>query len=160
MEQGADQQPSARTQWPTEGPAVEHHGRAVTANQRAAAWYRLAQQATGCRLAADALRLAVTADPGFRLAAADLNALDGTMPPEPGRRQMNQQMNWERHHMEIVGAAVAGEAGRAADLLREHLANVGCDPLASRIAAHRRPAGPAITDRLPACHPTTCNCRA
>ena len=38
-------------------------------------------------------------------------------------------MNWERHHIEVIRAASAGDAMRAADLLREHLANVGCDLL-------------------------------
>ena len=42
-------------------------------------------------------------------------------------------MNWERHHIEVVRTAAAGNHRRAADLLREHLAGVGCDPLALRI---------------------------
>jgi hypothetical protein len=70
-----------------------------------------------------ALRLAVTADPDFSLAAADLAAITGTPARPPGRRPMN----WERHHIEVVTAATAGHATQASDLLREHLASVGCD---------------------------------
>jgi hypothetical protein len=44
-------------------------------------------------------------------------------------------MNWERHHIEVGRTAAAGNDKRAADLLREHLAGVGCDPLAFRIVA-------------------------
>ena len=138
------------------GPAVDVHGRAVTANQRAAARYRQAQRAAGSRLAATALRLAVHADPAFGLAAADLNAITATASRIPGR----QQMNWERHHIEVVRAAATGNARRAADLLREHLASIGCDPLAVRIAAMlRQPAGKNddsgnLASRLPGCHAT------
>ena len=53
----------------------------VTARPQAAAWYRRAQRAADPRLAAMALRLAVTADPDFALAAADLAAITGTRPP-------------------------------------------------------------------------------
>ena len=86
------------------------------------------------RRAAMALRLAVTADPDFALAAADLEAITGTPGRHPGRRPMN----WERHHIEVVTAAAAGHVTRASDLLREHLASVGCDPLAVRITARLR----------------------
>ena len=69
-------------------------------------------------------------------------------------------MNWERHHIEVVRTAAAGNIRRAADLLREHLASVGCDPLARRIVTDLRQrmsqqgeseglGGPA-----PGCHPT------
>ena len=136
------------------GPAVEDHGRAVTANRQAAAWYRQAQQAVNCAQAVAALRRAVTADPAFGLAVADLDAFRGTTGPDHPRRQMN----WERHHIELVGVAAAGAADRAADLLREHLANVGCDPLAARIAAHLRPPARTTTDRIPPCHPTAWTC--
>jgi hypothetical protein len=68
-------------------------------------------------------------------------------------------MNWERHHIEVVSTAAAGNFTRAADLLREHLASVGCDPLALCIAIHlRRPIGSwkgfeDLAGHLPCCHP-------
>jgi hypothetical protein len=142
------------------GPAVDVHGRVVTANQRAAARYRQAQRAAGSRLAATALRLAIQADPAFGLAVADLNAITGTASQGPS----HQQMNWERHHIEVVRAAAAGNARRAADLLREHLASMGCDPLAFRITATlRQPAGKNddlenLARRLPGCHATSWPC--
>ena len=154
MEQTRDQQPSRLTQLPTSGLAVEDHSRAVTANQYAAAWYRQAQRAVDCRLAAAALRLAVAADPAFGLAVVDLFAIDGTTSQHPGHRQMN----WERHHIEVVSAAATDDAVRAADLLREHLANVGCDPLAYQISAHLRQPRRVTDERLPNCHPTTWKC--
>jgi hypothetical protein len=102
-----------------------------------------------------ALRLAVTADPDFALAAADLAAITGAPGRPPGRRPMN----WERHHIEVVSAAAAGHLTRASDLLREHLASIGCDPLAVRITARLR--GPMARDhledlasQLPGCHAT------
>jgi DNA-binding FadR family transcriptional regulator len=97
-----------------------------------------------------ALELAVTADPAFGLAIADLSAIKGTSTQDPRSRQIN----WERHHIEVVRAASSGNSMRAADLLREHLATVGCDPLAARIAAHLRQPMQGITDRLPSCHPS------
>ena len=106
------------------GPAVEDHGRAVTASLRAATWYRQAQRAIDRRRATTALRHAVEADPAFELALADLDAMTGTS----GQRHSRGQMNWERHHIEVVRTAASGNARRAADLLREHLAGVGCDP--------------------------------
>jgi hypothetical protein len=138
------------------GPALEDHGRAVTASLQAAAWYRQAQRAVDCRRAATALRLAVEADPAFELALADLDAITGTS----GQRPSLGQMNWERHHIEIVRTAASGNGQRAADLLREHLAGVGCDPLAFRIVAQlRQPAGmdddlENLAGQLPDCHPT------
>ena len=120
------------------GPALEDHGRAVTASSRAATGYRQAQRAIDHRRAATALRLAVEADPAFELALADLDAITGTS----GQRRSRGQMNWERHHIEVVRTAASGNNKRAADLLREHLAAVGCDPLAFRIVAQmRQPAG-------------------
>ena len=120
------------------GPALEDHGRAVTASLRAAVWYRQAQRAIDRRRAATALRHAVEADPAFELALADLDAMTGTS----GQRHSLGQMNWERHHIEVVRTAAAGNGNQAADLLREHLAAVGCDPLAFRIVAQtRQPAG-------------------
>ncbi|MFY9890499.1 MAG: hypothetical protein WAK71_19435, partial [Streptosporangiaceae bacterium] len=80
------------------GPAVEVHGRVVTANRRAARRYRQAQRAADSATAATALRLAVSADPAFGLAVADLDAITGTTSQGPS----HQQMNWERHHIEVV----------------------------------------------------------
>jgi hypothetical protein len=110
-------------------PAVDDHGRAVTASQQAASWYRHAQRNADLREARGALWLAVTSDPAFALAIADLDAINGTtLRPITGR-----QMNWERHHIEVVRSAAAHNFDRAADLLRELLAAIGCDPLAMRI---------------------------
>jgi hypothetical protein len=137
------------------GPAVEDHGRTVTATLRAAVFYRQAQRAIDRRRATIALRLAVEADPAFELALADLAAITGTS----GQRHNRGQVNWERHHMEIVRTAAFGNGKRAADLLREHLADVGCDPLAFRIVAQtRQPAGiddnfENLASHLPDCHP-------
>ncbi len=136
------------------GPALEDHGRAVTTSLRAATWYRHAQRATDRRRATTALRLAVEADPAFELARADLDAITGTS----GQRHSRGQMNWERHHIEIVRTAASGNGNRAADLLREHLAGVGCDPLAFRIVAQMRHPGGMDDDfenlagQLPDCH--------
>jgi hypothetical protein len=150
--------PTARRgQGPSAGPAVEDHGRVVTANIEAAAFYRQAQQALDASDTVTALRHAVTADPTFRLAIADLGAFTGTSSGAPGGRQMN----WERHHIEVVRAAAAGNLGRAADLLREHLAGVGCDPVALRIVTElRQRAGQLdglddLTGHPPDCHPVT-----
>ena len=138
------------------GSAVEDHGRAVTANLRAATWYRQAQRAIDRRRTTTALRHAVEADPAFELALADLDAMTGTS----GQRHSRRQMNWERHHIEIVRTAASGNAKRAADLLREHLAGVGCDPLAVRIVAQMRKSMGMDDDcedlagQLPDCHPT------
>ena len=138
------------------GPALEDHGRAVTASLPAAAWYRQAQRAIDRRRAATALRHAVEADPAFELALADLDAITGTS----GQRPSRGQMNWERHHIEVVRTAAAGNRRRAADLLREHLAGVGCDPLAFRIVAQAlQPVGmdddfEDVAAQLPDCHPT------
>jgi hypothetical protein len=68
-------------------------------------------------------------------------------------------MNWERHHVEVVRAASCSETERAADLLQEHLAGTGCDPLAMRIVAYLRdPQGREdefcdLGLLLPGCHP-------
>jgi DNA-binding GntR family transcriptional regulator len=154
MEHTRGQNPEYPLQLADGTPAVEEHGRAVTANPRAASWYRQAQRAVDRRRATRALELAVTADPAFGLAIADLSAINGTSTQAPSSRQLN----WERHHIEVVGAASAGDATRAADLLREHLATVGCDPLAARIAAHLRQPMQGMTDRLPSCHPSAWPC--
>jgi chemotaxis response regulator CheB len=62
--------------------------------------------------------------------------------------------------IEVVRTAAAGNGRRAADLLREHLTGVGCDPLAFRIVAQaRQPVGmdddfEDLAAELPDCHPT------
>ena len=156
MQPSPGQRPGHQDHLPATGPTVEDHGRVVTANPRAAAWYRLAQRAADSHRAAAALRLAVSADPGFGLAVADLKALTGAPDHQPAGRAMN----WERHHIEVVATAAAGQARRAADLLREHLASVGCDPLAIRITARLQPPtdpGDDFEDlagQLPGCHAT------
>ena len=160
MQPTRDENPSHHHHLAAARPAVDVHGRVVTANQRAAARYRQAQRAAGARLATTALRLAVSADPAFGLAVADLNAITGTASQVPSHRQMN----WERHHIDVVRAAATGNARRAADLLREHLASVGCDPLAVRITAMlRQPGGnnddfENLTSQLPGCHTTPWPC--
>ena len=138
------------------GSAVEDHGRVVTATRQSAAFYRQAQQAMDTDQTVIALRRAVDADPGFGLAVADLEAITHASPsPISGH-----QMNWERHHIEVVRTADAGNISRAGDLLREHLASVGCDPLARRIVAdlRRRMGYPAVPEDLdgpdPGCHPS------
>ena len=160
MQPMRDQNPSHHDHLAAAGPAVDIHGRAVTAKRRAAARYRQAQRAADSRLATTALRLAVHADPAFGLAVADLDAITGTA----SRGRSHQQMNWERHHIEVVAAAATGNARRAADLLREHLASVGCDPLAFRITAMlQQPAGKNddfenLASQLPGCHTTRWPC--
>ena len=155
-----DEYPSHHDHLAAAGPAVDVHGRVVTAKRRAAARYRQAQRAADSRLATAALRLAVHADPAFGLAVADLNAITGTASQGPS----HQQMTWERHHIEVVHAAATGNARRAADLLREHLASIGCDPLAFRIAALlRQPTGKNddfdnLASHLPGCHATPWPC--
>jgi hypothetical protein len=144
------------------GPSVEDHGRAVTANIRAAAFYRRAQQAAGTSDAVTALRHAVRADPAFVLAVADLGALTQASLGSIARRQTT----WERHHIEVVRTAAVGNLGRAADLLREHLASVGCDPLALRIVTELRPRARQwdglddLTGHLPGCHPACARVQA
>jgi hypothetical protein len=139
------------------GLAVEDHGRAVTSNTQAAAFYRQAQQARDAADAITGLRHAVTIDPAFGLATADLDALTETPPGVID----GHQMNWERHHIEVVRMAAAGNHTRAADLLREHLANIGCDPLALRIVTElRRREGHQdglddLRGQLPRCHPAS-----
>ena len=154
MQPTRDENPSHHDYLAAAGPAVDVHGRVVTAKRRAAGRYRQAQRAADPAAAATALRLAVSADPAFGLAVADLDAITGTASHGPS----HQQMNWERHHIEVVAAAATGNARRAADLLREHLASIGCDPLAFRITAMlRQPAGnnddfDNLASQLPGCH--------
>ena len=101
-EQAQPDSPRNRPEAP--GPAVEDHGRVVTARSEAAARYRQAQRAVDRHQAATALHLAVEADPAFELALADLDAITGTSAERPGHRQMN----WERHHNEVVRTAASG----------------------------------------------------
>jgi hypothetical protein len=156
MQPKQDQPVGQHGQADAAGPAVEDHGRAVTASLAAATWYRQAQRAVDHRQAAVALRLAVDADPAFEVAAADLDAITGTS----SQRQGGRQMNWERHHVEVVRTVASGNGKRAVDLLREHLAGVGCDPLAFQIVAQLgQPAGTDddfdnLASQLPECHPT------
>lgn len=140
----------------SDGPAVEDHGRVVTASMQAASFYRQAQQAVDSAQTVTALRRAVNADPTFGLAVADLEAITQA----PSSPISGHQMNWERHHIEVVRTAAAGDVRRAADLLLEHLASVGCDPLARHIVTDLRqrmghPAGPEDLDGpVRGCHPT------
>ena len=72
-------------------------------------------------------------------------------------------MNWELHHIEVVRTVASGNATRAADLLREHLAAIGCDPLASRIVAQLQQTTGMddlenLAGQLPDCHPTPWSC--
>jgi hypothetical protein len=156
MHQDQRQPPIRGGQPDTYGPAVEDHGRAVTATEEAAAFYRQAQQALDSAQTVAALGRAVQADPTFGLAVADLDAITQA-PSHPIR---GHQMNWERHHIEVVRTAAAGNIHRAADLLREHLASVGCDPLARRIVTDLRqrmghqPGTDDLGTPIPRCHLT------
>jgi hypothetical protein len=155
MPQEPEQRAARRARSPVAGPAVEDHGRVVTANAAAAAFYRQAQQSVETSDAVTALRHAVSADPAFRLAAADLEAITKAVP----RVMTGRQLNWERHHIEVVSTGAAGNLDRAIVLLREHLASVGCDPLALGIIAElQRNKGhhdelDDLGNRLPGCHP-------
>lgn len=134
--------------------AVDDHGRALTATPSAAAWYRQAQCTVDLSGARASLRLAVTTDPSFALAIVDLDAITGTIPrPITGR-----QTNWERHHIEVVRSAASHNFDRAADLLRESLAAIGCDPLATRIVIDLAERAGKLKDladltrQVPGCH--------
>lgn len=154
MDQTRCHEPSRSHRPTAPRPAVDDHGRAVTATPPAASWYRHAQRAADLSCARASLRLAVTTDPAFALAIVDLDAITGTIPrPITGR-----QTNWERHHIEVVRSAAFHNVDRAADLLRELLAAVGCDPLATRIVidlAERAGKGGELDDltrQVPGCH--------
>jgi hypothetical protein len=156
MPQGPEEPAASGGQMAHPGPAVEDHGRVLTASIQAAAFYRQAQQAVDTFDAVSALRHAIRADPAFELAVADLGAF--TEAPSDAMSG-GRQMNWERHHIEVVRTAAAGNLDRATDLLREHLASVGCDPVALRIVtelrerAGQRDGLDELTGHLPACHP-------
>ena len=131
--------------------AEEGHGRQLTATPEAARLYRVAQDCHGnLPVLAATLRQAVVADPGFEVAAADLAALDGG----PYRRQRPPHYSWERHHVEVVLSARCGDQRRTYDLLREHLAVVGCDPvaLAVVVALAQEQAPDDLMDMLRGCH--------
>ena len=133
----------------------ESHGLLLTTPPEAAARYRAAQaQSTDRARLVAALRGAVRADPGFVVAAADLSALDSAPPAALAAPTRAPLRAWERHHVEVVAAAAGRDAPRAVDLLREHLAVVACDPVATVVVVGAAP-GEAlddILDRLPACH--------
>src|SRR5579863_138697 len=144
MQPMRDENPSHYDHLAAAGPAVDIHGRAVTANRRAAARYRQAKRAADSRLAATALRLAVHADPAFGLAVADLDAITGTAGQGPG----HQQMNWERHHIEVVRAAAASNARREPGQPASWFAT----PPHGRARYDRRPSSssyPALRNRKP-----------
>ena len=134
MEHYRDSQSNRSTNLPHFGLAVEAHGRALTTNPQAAAWYRQAQYAANGFQATAAVRRAVFIDPTFALALADLRALTHETIAIGGRHQTK----WERHHIEVVSTAAIGNVTRASDLLRELLADVGCDPLALHIVVELR----------------------
>lgn len=127
------------------------HGRRLTTTREAAADYRTAQANYQdiARMVA-ALRRAIRADRSFVLADADLAALE-RQGIDGGTSTLH---SWERHHVEIVGAAATGDTDRAIDLLREHLAEVRCDPIATAVVINAADDAPLddIIDRLPACH--------
>lgn len=107
----------------------EAHGRALSTTADARA-YRRAQASP--RPEGD-LRRALLEDPFFAVARADLDALTESPLAHLDTTALHP---WERRHVEIVTAASAEHLHRADDLLRDHLADVGCDPLA--LAAVRR----------------------
>jgi hypothetical protein len=154
MDHDKEQSPAISDQPSLGRQAIEEHGRALTANSEAASYYRQAQQAVDSIHAVTALHLSVKADPAFELAIADLGAITET----PAIPMSGRIMNWERHHIEVVRTAASGNFYRASDLLREHLASIGCDPLAVRIVAdlrrrggHRSGTGEIIGE-YPTCH--------
>ena len=108
--------------------ARDRYHRTLTTTEPAAASYRDAQRATDEATVMRSLEHAVAADPHFMVAVADRAALDG----DPVDPHVPPITCWERHHVEIVQAALDAPA-RAAVLLREHEANDGPDPIAARI---------------------------
>ena len=80
MHRDLEQPNTPRDQSASAGPAVEDHGRAVTANIQAAAFYRQAQKAADVSVMVNALGQAVIADPAFGLAVADLDAFTDVGP--------------------------------------------------------------------------------
>jgi DNA-binding GntR family transcriptional regulator len=75
------------------------------------------------------LRDALDRDVHLAVATADLAALaDNATPPALGHAR--RATRWERQHIEIVRAAEDGDGGRAEALLRDHVHEFGCDPIA------------------------------
>jgi hypothetical protein len=131
--------------------ARESHGRELTTTAEAAILYRTAQQHHRDRSQLiRVLQLAVRADPAFAVAASDLAALDGRLPTPPTR----PLRLWERHHIEVVTEAAGNNPRRAADLLRDHLSVVACDPIATAIVLGAPGHEPLddILDHLANCH--------
>lgn len=120
---------------------ADDHGRSLSTSVRAAGLYRRAVRVLWER-PDDSTRLlgaALGADAGFALAAAGLAALapSGISPlleSPPG----NRLECWERRHLDVVGVALEGDGERASALLREHLTDVGCDPVAFFAVARLR----------------------
>ena len=137
----------------TAGPALEDHGRTVTANHR-----RQRGTARPSGLSTPPRPRSVgaggVADPAFGLAIADLSAI--TRDTDRGSQRAADELGAPSHRSGPPGRG--DRRRRAADLFLEHLANVGCDPLAFRIAAHLRPPARTTTDRIPPCHPTAWTC--
>ena len=140
---------SARARHQPSDP-VESHGRALSTTHEAARRYQVAQDQheDKSRLVA-ALRRAVDADPGFAVATADLTALEAREPVA----HAGSLHTWERHHLEVL-STTRRDVQRAADLLREHLAVVGCDPVVTAVvvAAANADVSTEILGHLPGCH--------
>lgn len=134
--------------------AVDEHGRRLSTTGAAASLYRAAQRAVpAIDSVRRALREALDADPGFVIADAALAAL------ELGERGTNGSpgTSWERRHIDIVAGARSTQPERAVDLLRDHLLDVGCDPIASLVVSAFVKPG-EVTDLLadaPRCHAWT-----
>jgi hypothetical protein len=133
--------------------AVDSHGRALTTTPAAALQYRHAQYLVDRR--GELLAAALDSDPDFAIARADLAALNGMALKG---RLPTPSHTWERRHLDIVEAGAAGHLHRAADLLRDHLADVGCDPIALDLVADLVAAGTCCADlsdilaHRPSCH--------
>ena len=159
----SNQRPPAPTAPPVPPRPIEEvgddHGRPLTTNATAAAWYRAAQGSVVRGDGADpALRRALQADPTFAVAACDLLALTDDPPPaEPAR----PSTSWERHHCEIVAEAHR-DVGRASGIFarasrRRRMRSAGRPHRVRRTpyrlpqrGSHRRPRRPAGVDgRVP-----------
>jgi hypothetical protein len=128
----------------------ESHGRALSTTPEAARHYQVAQDRHRDKSGlVGALQRAVDADPGFAVAAADLSALEGRAPVA----HSGPLHTWERHHLEVLAAA-RRDVQRAADLLREHLAVVRCDPVVTAVVvgAATDDLSADILGKLPDCH--------
>jgi hypothetical protein len=131
--------------------ARESHGHPLSTTTEAARLYRTAQHEVREPLTLlSALRMAMVSDPHFAVAAFDLAALGG-VPPPPAPTALH---TWERHHIEVVLSATRGTTCRAVDLLRDHLSEVGCDPIATTVVldATRGERLDDLRDRPPCWH--------